>query len=180
MNYLDTYNIWKSKHLEDPDLIAEMVDIEGNDHEIKERFVKMLEFGTAGLRGILGVGTNRMNIYTVALATQGMADYVKEKFENPSVIHLTIDCGYENGITGTFLDVLAEKGVKAVFFVTRPYAEANPELLRRMLDEGHELGNHSSRHRTLPELSPEEAAFEITDTEEYLKEQFGCETPAIF
>ena len=70
MNYLDTYNIWKSKHLEDPDLIAEMVDIEGNDHEIKERFVKMLEFGTAGLRGILGVGTNRMNIYTVALATQ--------------------------------------------------------------------------------------------------------------
>ena len=42
MNYLDTYNIWKSKHLEDPDLIAEMVDIEGNDHEIKERFVKML------------------------------------------------------------------------------------------------------------------------------------------
>ena len=70
MNYLDTYNLWKSKQLEDPDLIAEMVDIEGNDYEIKERFVKMLEFGTAGLRGILGVGTNRMNIYTVALATR--------------------------------------------------------------------------------------------------------------
>ena len=85
MNYLDTYNLWKSKQLEDPDLIAEMVDIEGNDYEIKERFVKMLEFGTAGLRGILGVGTNRMNIYTVALATQGMADYINEKYKNPSV-----------------------------------------------------------------------------------------------
>ena len=65
MNYLDTYQIWKSKKLEDPDLIAEMSDIEGNEHEIKERFIKMLEFGTAGLRGILGVGTNRMNIYTL-------------------------------------------------------------------------------------------------------------------
>ena len=76
MNYLDTYNLWKSKQLEDPDLIAEMVDIEGNDYEIKERFVKMLEFGTAGLRGILGVGTNRMNIYTVRQATQGLANYI--------------------------------------------------------------------------------------------------------
>ena len=85
MNYLDTYQIWKSKKLEDPDLIAEMSDIEGNEHEIKERFIKMLEFGTAGLRGVLGVGTNRMNIYTVALATQGMADYIKQQYDNPTV-----------------------------------------------------------------------------------------------
>ena len=116
MNYLDTYNIWKSKHLEDPDLIAEMVDIEGNDHEIKERFVKMLEFGTAGLRGILGVGTNRMNIYTVALATQGMADYVKEKFENPSVA-----IAYDSRINSllfaqTAAAVFASQGISVYLF----------------------------------------------------------------
>jgi phosphoglucomutase len=69
VNYLETYEIWKKRQLEDPDLIAEMIEIEGNEQEIKERFIRMLEFGTAGLRGILGVGTNRMNIYTVALAT---------------------------------------------------------------------------------------------------------------
>ena len=74
MNYLETYEIWKKRQLEDPDLIAEMIEIEGNEQEIKERFIRMLEFGTAGLRGILGVGTNRMNIYTVALATQGVGE----------------------------------------------------------------------------------------------------------
>ena len=116
MNYLDTYNIWKSKHLEDPDLIAEMVDIEGNDHEIKERFVKMLEFGTAGLRGILGVGTNRMNIYTVALATQGMADYVKEKFENPSVA-IAYDSRIKSDLfANVTARVFAANGVKAYLF----------------------------------------------------------------
>lgn len=116
MNYLDTYNIWKSKHLEDPDLIAEMVDIEGNDHEIKERFVKMLEFGTAGLRGILGVGTNRMNIYTVSLATQGMADYVKEKFENPSVA-IAYDSRIKSDLfANVTARVFAANGVKAYLF----------------------------------------------------------------
>ena len=116
MNYLDTYNIWKSKHLEDPDLIAEMVDIEGNDHEIKERFVKMLEFGTAGLRGILGVGTNRMNIYTVALATQGMADYVKEKFEKPSVA-IAYDSRIKSDLfANVTARVFAANGVKAYLF----------------------------------------------------------------
>ena len=73
MNYLDTYNLWKSKQLEDPDLIAEMVDIEGNDYEIKERFVKMLEFGTAGLRGTMGVGLYRMNVHVFRHATQAFA-----------------------------------------------------------------------------------------------------------
>ena len=85
MNYLETYEIWKKRQLEDPELIAEMIETEGNEQEIKERFIRMLEFGTAGLRGILGVGTNRMNIYTVALATQGMADYINEQYENPTV-----------------------------------------------------------------------------------------------
>ncbi len=115
MNYLDTYNLWKSKQLEDPDLIAEMVDIEGNDYEIKERFVKMLEFGTAGLRGILGVGTNRMNIYTVALATQGMADYINEKYENPSVA-IAYDSRIKSDLFARVTASFAANGVKAYLF----------------------------------------------------------------
>lgn len=116
MNYLDTYNVWKSKKLEDPDLIAEMQEIEGNDHEIKERFIKALEFGTAGLRGILGVGTNRMNIYTVALATQGMADYVKGKFEHPSVA-IAYDSRIKSDLFANITArVFAANGVKAYLF----------------------------------------------------------------
>ena len=63
MAYMDTYRVWQQRQLEDPDLVLEMEQIQGNEKEIKERFIKDLEFGTAGLRGILGVGTNRMNIY---------------------------------------------------------------------------------------------------------------------
>lgn len=116
MNYLDSYNVWKSKQLEDLDLIAEMKEIEGNDKEIKERFIKMLEFGTAGLRGVLGVGTNRMNIYTVALATQGMADYVKQQYENP-----TVAIAYDSRIKSDLFAritarVFAANGVKAYLF----------------------------------------------------------------
>lgn len=116
MNYLDSYNIWNSKQLEDLDLIAEMKEIEGNDREIKERFIKMLEFGTAGLRGVLGVGTNRMNIYTVALATQGMADYVKQQYENP-----TVAIAYDSRIKSDLFAritarVFAANGVKAYLF----------------------------------------------------------------
>ena len=85
MAYMDTYRIWQQRQLEDPDLVLEMQQIQGNEKEIKERFIKDLEFGTAGLRGILGVGTNRMNIYTVRLATQGMADYINASSQKPSV-----------------------------------------------------------------------------------------------
>ena len=116
MNYLETYEIWKKRQLEDPDLIAEMIEIEGNEQEIKERFIRMLEFGTAGLRGILGVGTNRMNIYTVALATQGMADYINEQYENP-----TVAIAYDSRIKSDLFArvtarVFAANGVKAYLF----------------------------------------------------------------
>lgn len=83
-NYNDVYSLWKEK-CEDEKLRAELVEIDGKDDEILDRFYKKLEFGTAGLRGVLGAGTNRMNIYTVNQATQGIADYLNSEFENPSV-----------------------------------------------------------------------------------------------
>ena len=116
MNYLETYKIWQAQKLEDPDLIAEMAEIEGDEKQIKERFVKMLEFGTAGLRGILGVGTNRMNIYTVALATQGMADYVNQSFENPSVA-IAYDSRIKSSLFASITArVFAANGIKAYLF----------------------------------------------------------------
>lgn len=83
-NYNDVYSLWKEK-CEDEKLRAELVEIDGKDDEILDRFYKKLEFGTAGLRGVLGAGTNRMNIYIVNQATQGIADYLNSEFENPSV-----------------------------------------------------------------------------------------------
>lgn len=83
-NYNDVYSLWKEK-CKDEKLCAELAEIDGKDDEILDRFYKKLEFGTAGLRGVLGAGTNRMNIYTVNQATQGIADYLNSEFENPSV-----------------------------------------------------------------------------------------------
>ena len=75
--YLDEYKRWLAAELDDADLKPELAKIEGNDDEIKDRFAVALKFGTAGLRGVLGAGTNRMNIYVVRQATQGLANWVK-------------------------------------------------------------------------------------------------------
>ena len=74
--YMDDYKRWTSARLEDPALTAELEKIAGNEDEIKDRFAVALKFGTAGLRGVLGAGSNRMNIYVVRQATQGLANWV--------------------------------------------------------------------------------------------------------
>ena len=84
MNIKETYEIWKSRATADPDLIEELKSVEGNEYEINDRFYRELEFGTAGLRGVIGAGTNRMNVYTVGRATQGLSDYVNSKTQNGS------------------------------------------------------------------------------------------------
>ena len=77
--YIDDYKRWLSADLEDPALTDELRKIEGQDNEIKERFAVALKFGTAGLRGILGAGSNRMNIYVVRQATQGLANWSRPR-----------------------------------------------------------------------------------------------------
>ncbi len=84
-NVNQLYDLWCEKAKNDADLISELESIKGNENEINDRFYRSLEFGTGGLRGVIGAGTNRMNIFTVNQATQGLADYLKENFENPSV-----------------------------------------------------------------------------------------------
>ena len=76
MGYKEMYDEWLSSDCFDEQTKDELRAIAGDDKEIQERFYKELEFGTAGLRGIIGAGTNRMNIYTVGKASQGLADYI--------------------------------------------------------------------------------------------------------
>ena len=83
--------------------------------------------------------------------------------------------GYENGYTDDILDVLKEKQVPAVFFVTQPYAQSEPELIRRMIDEGHIVGNHSVKHPSFPECSAERCREEVMGLHEYIKETFDYE-----
>ena len=78
MSETEKYLEWK-QFVRDEELAADLANIEGNESEIFDRFFKSLDFGTAGLRGVLGAGTNRMNIYTVRQATQGLANYLKGK-----------------------------------------------------------------------------------------------------
>jgi peptidoglycan-N-acetylmuramic acid deacetylase len=89
------------------------------------------------------------------------------------VIYLTFDCGYENGYTARILDTLKEKDVKAIFFVTQYFIEQNPDLIIRMKEEGHLVGNHTNHHPCLPELSIEEQREEISSCAEYMKEATG-------
>ncbi len=93
--------------------------------------------------------------------------------EDKKNILLTFDQGYENGYTAQILDTLKEKKVKAVFFLLQDYAERNPELVQRMIDEGHIVGNHSVSHYSMPDLSAEECRQEIEGLQEYMKQNFG-------
>ena len=85
MDIMKLYESWLAKATEDADLIAELNSIKGDEREINERFYTSLKFGTAGLRGVIGAGTNRMNIYVVRQATQGLANYVLAKYGKGSV-----------------------------------------------------------------------------------------------
>lgn len=89
-------------------------------------------------------------------------------------ITLTFDCGYEyENLTESILDTLKEKGVHAVFFVTMDYVEDNAGKVRRMIDEGHTVGNHSTTHPDFSQCSSEEIEDEIFTLHDYVKENFG-------
>ncbi len=104
--YLDDYKRWSETELEDPALTRELQEIQGNDLQIKERFAVALKFGTAGLRGVLGAGTNRMNIYVVRQATQGLANWVKTQGGNQLVA-----ISYDSRINS---DVFAKEAAKVL------------------------------------------------------------------
>jgi len=95
-------------------------------------------------------------------------------------LFLTFDEGYENGYTEKILDVLLEKDVPAAFFVTKSYIRENSELIARMIDEGHVVGNHTIRHKSSPSLTEAEMIAELTGVAEYFKEATGLDMPPFF
>ena len=137
--YMDDYKRWLEADLEDPALKAELESIAGNEEEIKERFAVALKFGTAGLRGVLGAGSNRMNIYVVRQATQGLANWVKTQGGN-QLVAISYDSRINSDIFAkTAACVLAANGIKvriydalmpvpALSFATR-YYEANAGIM---------------------------------------------------
>ena len=110
------YDLWKEKAVSDKDLIDELNAIEGKENEIEDRFYQSLTFGTAGLRGVIGAGTNRMNVYTVNQATQGLATFLLSEYENPSVA-----IAYDSRIKSELFaksaaGVLAANGIKVYIY----------------------------------------------------------------
>lgn len=95
---------------------------------------------------------------------------------------MTFDEGYENGYTNKILDVLKEKNVKAIFFVTSHYITYSPDTVKRMVDEGHVVGNHINHHYSMPSVTYSKEVFnsEITDTENKFKELTKEDMPKFF
>ena len=137
--YIDDYKRWLGFELEDPALTEELKKIEGQDNEIKERFAVALKFGTAGLRGVLGAGSNRMNIYVVRQATQGLANWVKTQGGN-QLVAVSYDSRINSDVFAKeTARVLAANGIKvriydalmpvpALSFATR-YYQANAGVM---------------------------------------------------
>ena len=125
MAYEELYKLWLSRAGEDPDLITELNGIAGDESGITDRFYRDLEFGTGGLRGVIGAGTNRMNIYTIRRATQGLADYL-----NASPLPKKVAIAHDSRNKGELFcreaaRVLAANGITAYLY---PRLEPTPAL----------------------------------------------------
>lgn len=112
----EQYKLWCEKAIGDPDLVKELKEMEGRDELISDAFYKSLEFGTAGLRGVIGAGTNRMNIYTVGQASQGLAAYVNSVTKNG-----TIAIAYDSRIKSDVFaraaaSIFAANGIKVYIY----------------------------------------------------------------
>lgn len=110
----------------------------------------------------------------------GVEALARDIVRGENCIYLTFDCGYEyNNLTASILDTLREKNVKAAFFCTLSYLKQNPHLVRRMINEGHIVGNHSATHPVFPTITRTQMAKELYDVHNYLQENFGY-TPKYF
>lgn len=125
MDYKEIYSQWLQNPYFDEDTKQELKAIEGDDKEIKERFYKELEFGTAGLRGVVGAGTNRMNIYVVRKTTQGLANYIKSVGKESQGVVIAYDSRHMSPeFANEAALCLAANGIKAYIFESlRPTPE---------------------------------------------------------
>ncbi len=101
---------------------------------------------------------------------------IYRKNDDQKAIYLTFDCGYENGYTSVILDILKEKNVPAAFFLNGHYVSSAPETVKRMLDEGHIVGNHGNNHKVMAQLSLDEFMYEVESVND-LMEQYVPGSP---
>ena len=125
MNNTELYDLWRTRAVEDPDLPAELDGIQNDADAINDRFYRDLAFGTGGLRGVIGAGSNRMNIYTIRRATQGLADYI-----NAADLPKKVAIGHDSRHKGELFSreaarVLAANGITAYLY---PRLEPTPAL----------------------------------------------------
>ncbi len=151
MAYQDEYQRWLNDGYFDQATKDELKAISGNDAEIEDRFYRELEFGTAGLRGVIGAGTNRMNVYTVRKATQGLANYILQQKKESQGVAIAYDC---RRMSPEFADVaaccLAANGIKAyVFDELRP----TPELSFAVRELGCAAGINITASHNPPEYN---------------------------
>ncbi|MDI6603625.1 MAG: delta-lactam-biosynthetic de-N-acetylase [Thermoanaerobacteraceae bacterium] len=147
----------------------------GTNTETNKAIVK-----TGGLDNTLyGWGLRRMPDHKTPEITSKAMELIK-KYDgiftgdtNKKVVYLTFDEGYENGYTPKILDILKENNVKAAFFVTGPYIKQHGDLVKRMVDEGHIVGNHTVNHPSLPSISDEKVKEEITKLGDMYKNLTG-------
>ncbi|MCL1823629.1 MAG: polysaccharide deacetylase family protein [Oscillospiraceae bacterium] len=140
--------------------------------------INLSELSGAKIGWGLGKSTDSQNRPSDALTAQSKYGDLNAVFidgETENKLYLTFDEGYENGYTSVILDALGEKGVKATFFVTYDYCRTEGELIRRMIAEGHEVGNHSWSHPSFPGLTETEVKEEIQKLHDYVKENFDYE-----
>lgn len=149
--------------------------------DLSQAVVEELKAETSDLNGLShekigygqGVETDEYNCPVGAVNAQDQyGELGLIALGNDDKIRLTFDQGYENGYTAKILDTLKEKGVKATFFVVQDYAERNPELVQRMIDEGHTIGNHSVNHLSMPELDYDTCRKEILGFHQYMLDNY--------
>jgi len=123
------------------------------------------------------------SVHNISRESQSFFDqkgYAAVTYDNKStakVLYLTFDCGYENGNTARILDVLREKKVPAAFFCTVDEMRSAPEIIARMINEGHIVGNHSVTHPHFSAISRTQMAKEVLEADNYLRQNFGYSAP---
>lgn len=116
MSEMELYSLWCKNAVDDSDLQEELKSIENDTPAIRDRFYRDLEFGTGGLRGVIGAGTNRLNIYTIRRATQGLANYVKQEYNGGSVA-ISYDSRIKSDVFAkAAAEVLSANGIKVYIY----------------------------------------------------------------
>ena len=143
MGYRDNYQAWLRDFAADAQAVAELKAIEGDEKEIEDRFYRNLSFGTAGMRGVLAMGMNRMNVYTVRRATQGLADFLSanEESRRRGVVIAYDSRRMSREFAEETALVLCANGVH-VYPVRRAAARAHSELRRAPFARGGGRGHH--------------------------------------